>query len=159
MIQRQSAPRVRATVLFLGVTLLIAGAFVVFRDRIGVTAQRMAVSDCFDMPATAPGERVLWFVSTLPHRPCGEPHDAEVVFVGAPPAGATTEAQIRSFVKQRCLPALEAYTRGNEAARQALELQWFAPISIGRTNGDGQVICFAIRSDGGLMTGSVKTSD
>jgi len=137
-----------------GIIAVIVVAAFIFRDFISGNASDLKVGDCFDQPST-----VNTVVNDVQHHPCSDPHTAEVFFVADyDPASATypTEDAFQSFVLDRCLGAFQSYTGRAWQDAQELDVQPFWPTEEGWGKGDKEVTCFAVRVDGGKITGSVK---
>ena len=144
----------RGLLIRVGIIAVIVAVGFVFRDFLSGNAGDLKVGDCFDQPSTT-----NTVVKDVPHHPCSDPHLAEVIWVGDyDQASATypTEAAFQSFVLDRCVGAFETYTGRAYLQDQELDIQPFWPTEEGWGKGDKEVTCFAVRVDGGKITGSVK---
>jgi hypothetical protein len=143
----------RRLVIGIGIIAVIVVATFVLRDKLSANAADLRVGDCFDPPAV-----VGTVVKDVQHRPCAEAHLAEVFYVGdydQPSATYPTEDAFSEFVLDRCVDAFQAYT-GEAYGEGDLDIQPYWPTEEGWGRGDKEVTCFAIRVDGGTMTGSVR---
>lgn len=144
-----------------GVRFGLIGIFVVggflFRDFLPGGADDLRVGDCFEEPV---GVEV---VDDVQHRPCGENHDSEVIFVSEHPAakGAAplSDAAFRDWIGANCLPAFASYTGVDLMSQEVLDLGYFVPTNEGWDDGDRTVICYAVRIDGTQMSQSVRTAN
>jgi Septum formation len=135
--------------------IFVVGGFL-FRDWLPGGADALRVGDCFEEPA---GVDV---VDDVQHRPCGESHDSEVVFVGEHPAAKGTaplsDLAFREWIGANCLPAFASYAGVDLMSQEVLDLGYFVPTNEGWDDGDRTVICYAVRVDGAEMTQSVRTN-
>ena len=144
----------------IGVRFGLVGIFVVggflFRDWLPGGADALRVGDCFEEP------RGTEVVEDVQHKPCGDLHDAEVIFVGENPArdgtAAISDADHRDWIGANCLPAFTTYTGADLMSQEVLDLGYFVPTDESWEDGDRTVICYAVRVDGTQMTGSVKAA-
>jgi hypothetical protein len=144
---------VRGLLIRVGIIAVIVVGALIFRDLLSGNASDLKVGDCFDPPST-----VNTVVKDVQHHPCSDPHLAEVFYVGDYDLASSTyptEDAFQSFVLDRCIGAFQAYT-GRSYDAQELDVQPFWPTEEGWGNGDKEVTCFAVRVDGGQITGSVK---
>jgi hypothetical protein len=151
---------VRGIIVRLAIIGVIAlGAFLL-RDRISGSAASLAVGDCFDVPASETLEDV-------PHHPCNEAHDAEVVFVGDHPAaeGAVplTDDDLQAFVMNTCGGALIAYVGGlqtveTNAELQNIDLGVIYPTEEDWNGGERKITCYLHSVDGTKLTKSYKVA-
>lgn len=134
--------------LFAGIALF----FVLFRDRLTGSAGDLQVGNCFDVPAA------LEEVEEVQRHPCTEPHDAEVMFVGeyADEKLYPSDAEWRSFVEARCIPAFESYVGRDYEGDPDLDIGWFIPSREGWDSDDREVSCWIFRVDEAKMSTSVK---
>ena len=134
----------------------IAGAYFLFRDQLTGNVAELRVGDCFDEPANA--GVIGAEVEDIQHRPCNEPHDAEV-FMVFDYTGATypTSEERQTFVTGRCLPEFQTYTGTSYEAAEALDVAWFYPTTEGwNDRNDREFSCYIVRVDGGKLNASVK---
>jgi hypothetical protein len=136
---------------------IVAGIIVVgliIRPFVTGNASDLNVGECFDPPA---GESQI--VEDVQHRPCTDPHGAEVVFVGdfEPKGGGyPLEADFNDFYDTKCVPAFNAYTGLDYAVAEDYSLAAFRPTEDGWEDGDYEITCFATKTDLSQMTGSIK---
>ena len=123
----------------------------------GGNAGNLQVGDCFDEPI-----EVSDTVADVENRPCTEPHDAEVVFVGDYAPGSDTypdDEQFLTFFEASCTPAFNEYTGLDYVTDPTYELSAYTPTPEGWSDrGDRRVICYAVRLDGEKMSGSIRKS-
>ena len=133
---------------------VVAVGGLLFRDRLTGGASDLAVGDCFDEPATT-GE-----VRDVQHHPCTESHTSEVVFVGDMPASSAypTDAQFVAYIRASCVPAFNTYTGLDFDVLEAVDMGYLTPTAEGWAKDDHEVICYAIRSDGALVSQSFKAA-
>ena len=134
-----------------GIIAAIAIGFLVFRDRLTGAAVDLRVGDCFDVP----GE--VTEVDEVQHQPCGEAHDAEVVFVAN--YSGTSYPVISGFddyVVDNCIPAFEAYVGRSFEAATELDLSYFFPTLEGWGDGDREITCYLVSIDDSKLTRSMK---
>lgn len=114
----------------------------------------LKVGDCFDMP---PGDGD---VSDVQHRPCNEPHDAEVIAVLTHPAPSAEPYPVvsgfRDYIEENCIPAFETYTGRSFADDPDFDLGYFHPTLIGWGEGDRGFSCHVTRVDEQKLTTSVR---
>jgi hypothetical protein len=94
-------------------------------------------------------------ITDVQRRPCNEGHDAEVFHV-VNYEGETypIEMTMERFVDERCVPAFEAYTGAAFDSQTELTFGWFYPTRASWNDGDREVSCYLLRSDGETLTGS-----
>ena len=136
--------------------IVTVGGFL-FREHLSGAAADLRVGDCIELP-THPGE-----VSEVQHRPCSDPHDAEVFHVfdiasiaaGGPRSFPSDDA-FTSLLNPRCTPAFDLYTGLDFDT--ALDFDWgaFTPGEAGWTDGDREVTCYIVRVDGAKISGSMR---
>ena len=135
------------------IAVVLVGAFLL-RPFFSGNAGDLNVGDCFDEPAD-----VTATVTDVQHHPCTDPHDAEVIFVGNyAPAPSDYPADFKPFYEANCTPAFDAYTGLDFTTETTYDLAAYKPTTDGWSNGDRQVICYAVRDDGTKMTSSLKKS-
>jgi hypothetical protein len=137
------------------IAVILVGAFLL-RQFVSGNAGDLAVGDCFDRPTGTSDT-----VEDVPHHPCTDKHDAEVVYVGnyAPVTDAyPTDAEFKAFYDANCAPAFTAYTGLDFASDATYDMSAYTPTEEGWSKGDHTFICFAVRIDGGQMTSSLKKS-
>jgi hypothetical protein len=136
--------------------VLFALIFAVFRDFMSGSSGALRIGDCFDVPTDVGNGSS---VGDVRHHPCGEPHGAEVFFVGDISGSSDafpTDADFDRFVKDQCGPAYFAYTGRDFAADDTYDTSYFVPIRKRWAVGDRQVTCLASRRDGLLIVGTVR---
>jgi putative regulator of septum formation len=144
----------RGLLIRVGIIAVIVAAGFVFRQWLSGNASDLNVGDCFDQPSS-----VNTVVQDVQHHPCTDPHLAEVFYVGdydVVSATYPTEDAFQSFVLDRCIGAFQSYTGLAYQDAQELDIQPFWPTEEGWGQGDKEVTCFAVRVDGGQLTGTVK---
>lgn len=137
------------------IAIIAVGGFI-FRDFIGGAVTDLRVGDCFEMPADTAE------IDDVQHKPCNEPHDAEVIAVLTHPAERTAawpgSSGFDDFIRENCVPAFQSYTGRAFATADELDLGWFYPTQGGWQDGDRGITCHILRVDGGKMTGSLRAS-
>ena len=116
----------------------------------------LKVGDCFDS-----GAGLSSSVADVQRRGCGDPHFAEVFYVGNLPGGPPAypnSTQMASMVGTLCLPAYRSYTGREFRTEKTYDIQYLVPTAAGWSKGDRGLSCFAIRLDHQPATGSVKTA-
>jgi len=138
----------------IGVIAAIAIAALIFRDRLTGAATDLRVGDCFNKPAD------INQVSDLQHRPCSEPHDAEVIFVGDHPAASEYPGQLAfdQFAEEMCAPALESYLGRDLVTEHELTGGYLYPLEDGWHANDHEIACFVFRVDAQPLMQSVKAA-
>jgi hypothetical protein len=132
--------------------LVVVG--LIIRPFVTGNAGDLNVGDCFDPPVTEDN-----IVEDVQHRPCTDPHGAEVIFVADyDPKGGSypTDADFNDFYDARCVPAFNTYTGLDYAVAEEYSLQAFRPTEDGWGDGDYEITCFAVKTDSSQMTGSIK---
>ena len=144
----------RGLLIRVGIIVVIVAVGFIFRDFLSGNASDLNVGDCFDPPTT-----VNTVVKDVQHHPCSDAHRAEVFFVADyDQAGQAYPGQsaFETWVFDRCVGAFNTYVGRSYEDAKELDFQPFWPTEEGWGKGDKEVTCFAIRVDGGTMTGSVK---
>ena len=143
-------------IIFIGV---IAVAGIVFREHLSGAAADLRIGDCIELPAHE-GE-----VSEVQHRPCSEPHDAEIYHVfdiesaaAGGPRSFPSDNEFSDLLTQRCTPEFDRYTGLDFDT--ALDFDWgaFTPGVAGWNDGDREVTCYLVRVDGVKISGSMRTA-
>jgi hypothetical protein len=142
----------RTRAIWIAVIAVIAVGAFVMRDRLSGGAADLKAGDCFDDKAEAE-------IKDVQHHPCNEAHTAEVVLVANHPAakGAAypTDDELDSWSSTNCVPAVVNYV-GTATALNTLAPAILYPKAEEWNNGERQMICYVVRSDGAPMTKSVK---
>ena len=137
------------------VAALAVGGFV-FREHLVGAADDLRAGDCVDLPAQ------MREFSEIQHRPCAEPHDAEVFLVFDHPADKQAAFPSRptaeAFVVEQCVPAFEAYTGRDYQADPDYAFGYFQPTQSGWADGDRGFTCYLVRMDDGKITGSLRAA-
>ncbi len=150
----------RGIIVRLAIIGVIALGAYLLRDRISGSAASLAVGDCFDVPA----EETL---EDVPHHPCNEAHDAEVVFVGDHPAAddaaPLADEDLQGFVMNTCGGALIAYVGGLQtveanAELRNLDLGVIYPTDEDWNGGERKITCYLHRVSGSQLTKSYKAA-
>ena len=117
----------------------------------------LKVGDCFDNPTTPDAEIV-----DVQHRPCHEPHDAEVIAVLTHPAGPADPYPVVSgfndYIAEHCVPAFESYTGRAYASGTEFEIGYFSPTLSGWRDGDRGFTCHVSRADDQKLTNTIRAS-
>jgi Septum formation len=141
-----------------GRTIIVIGlivaflAIVLFVVRNNVSADDLAVGDCFNLPNGST-------IKTVEKHPCNESHNAEVIFVGEY-TGATypISLSLDSYIEDSCLPAFESYVGRAIDSQPELSLGYFHPTQDGWDSGDRTISCYISQPDESPMTESLKAS-
>ena len=128
----------------------------IFREHLSGAAADLRVGDCIDLP-TAQTE-----ITEVQHRPCVDPHDAEVFAVLTHPAaeGASYpgEQAMSQFVFDACEPLYATFRGQSFESDTAYDIGWFYPTRAGWSEGDRGVTCHIMLLDGGKITGSLRAA-
>lgn len=128
----------------------------VFRDHLTGSAGDLRVGDCIDLPARSDS------ISEVQHRPCADPHDAEVFAVLTHPApnGAPvlTQTETNSYLEQNCLSAFDLYTGQDFRTEPDHDIGWFYPTASSWAEGNRTFTCYLARLDQAKMTGSRRVA-
>ena len=144
---------------FLIVIGIVAAGGIFFREHLSGAAADLRVGDCIELP-THSGE-----ISEVQHRPCSDPHDAEIFYVfdiasvaAGGPRAFPTDSQLDDIVTRRCTPAFDSYTGLDFDT--ALDFDWgtFVPGVAGWSDGDREVTCYILRVDGSKLSGSMRAA-
>jgi hypothetical protein len=140
------------------VVLVIGGAIAfVFREHLSNPAAELRVGDCFEQPANSED------IKEVQHRPCGDPHDAEVFLVRNHEAekGAShiSEAAALAYVQEHCIPAFGQYIGTSYETDTLYDIGYFHPTADSWTRHDDRgFTCYVVRLDRAKLTGSVKAA-
>jgi Septum formation len=139
------------TIIIIGVIVAFL-AIVLFLVRNNVSADDLAVGDCFNIPDGVT-------VQTVEKHPCNESHNAEVIFVGDY-TGDTypISLSLDSFIEDSCIPAFETYVGRSIGTEPELSLGYFHPTREGWDNGDRTISCYISQPDESPMTESLKAT-
>lgn len=139
------------------VVVLVGAAIIglVFRDQLTGAATELRVGDCFDQPAD------MEEVTDVQHRPCTEPHDAEV-FVVRDYEGASdypTMVAFENWVDDQCTgDAFAEYVGAAYDSREDVGAGYFYPLEDGWRQGDHEMVCYLVPTDGGRVSTSYRAS-
>lgn len=115
-----------------------------------VGASSLAAGDCLILPSEDQFDDVR-------RLDCTEPHDGEVVFVGAHPGSSyPPEEDFSSYVEAQCLPAFAEYTGSDYESQEVLEVGWFTPTERAWDDGDREVTCYLTPVDGARTSQSYR---
>jgi Domain of unknown function (DUF4190)/Septum formation len=110
----------------------------------------LQIGDCFDDSGGADDE-------VIP-RTCTEEHDAELVAIVTPPAGAYPgDSGVDKAADRACTPAFGTYV-GKSRDESELYLDWWTPDKTTWNQGDRRVFCVAYGPDDEKLTSTVKNS-
>jgi predicted small secreted protein len=136
--------------------LVLSSALLVACNMLPGAAEDLKVGDCFDLPTETSD------IEEVQHRPCNEPHDAEVIAVLTHPAGPDEAYPVISgfgdYVEENCLPAFESYTGRDFASAAELDVGYLHPTLLGWGEGDRGFSCHALRLDGAKLAASVRAA-
>lgn len=142
--------------VWLAAVLLLASGLLAACNMLPGAAVDLKVGDCFDIPAETSS------INEVQHRPCNEPHDAEVIAVLTHPAGPEEPYPVISgfgdYVREHCLPAFNSYTGRDFASDPELDVGYLHPTLLGWGEGDRGFSCHAMRVDGAKLTASVRAT-
>ncbi|HEX2193585.1 MAG TPA: septum formation family protein [Candidatus Limnocylindria bacterium] len=114
----------------------------------------LQVGDCFDVQDDTAEE-----VDDVTARPCSEPHQYEMMFVGDLPEGDyPSDAAFEAWLDENCLPAFSDYV-GTSYQESALEILWFQPTEDGWDEGDHSVQCAVYDPSDNELTASLRGSN
>jgi hypothetical protein len=118
-----------------------------------LTSNELRVGDCWDMKDPNADT-----VDNVTARPCAEPHEYEVFYIGSMAEGAyPTEDAFQSYVESACVPAFGPYV-GKGYHDSSLDISWLYPGSEGWTSGDRTVECSLYDPQNTELTGSLRSS-
>ncbi len=147
---------VRRYGILLVIILVIAGLAFVFRDRLNSSPTDLQVGDCFvlnDPNATT--------VEEVPHRPCTETHQFEVIFKATDPspdgAAYPGTTAFDKVVQAQCAPAFATYV-GIPFDDSALELGYLYPQADSWGKGRRTITCYVSLPNNAMLTSTVKDS-
>lgn len=139
-----------------GLLLIVVGAVVVgflFRDRLTGKADDLRVGDCIELPTAQEfGE--------IQHRPCTEPHEAEVYVVkdyANGPESLPSMTALDAWVDEHCLgQAFTDYVGRTYDEAQEIGVGYFSPTASGWRDGDKEMVCYLAPVAGGTISFSYK---
>ena len=113
----------------------------------------LRVGDCFDLKEEFDEDEA---VDEITARPCGEPHEFELMHVGTV-ASATypSDAAFVAWLDENCLPAFAEYV-GRSYSDSALDVFWFQPTPEGWEAGDHSVQCAVFDPRNDELTGALR---
>ena len=119
-----------------------------------LTAADIRLGDCFDLKDATATDKI----EKVTARPCADPHEYEMIFVGSLPAGSyPAEKAFEDYVAANCLPAFNAYI-GNDYDSSDLDMYWLYPTDDAWRGGDRSVQCAAYDPGNAALRGSLKGS-
>jgi hypothetical protein len=114
----------------------------------------LRVGDCYDLKDDSAEE-----VDNVTARPCTEPHEYELMFIGDVEAdGYPTDAEFFDWLDRECVPAFANYV-GTAYESSTLEIAWFSPTEDGWNDGDHSVQCAVYDPDDGAVAGALRDSN
>ncbi len=119
--------------------------------RLGASA--LHVGDCLVVAGLADQFR------EIPAVPCGEPHDAEVIYIFDMPEGRFNQAAIEAAATDACRQAMNDYVgpTWDTVMDGDLQAHWFVPSDQSWRTGDREVNCLVATMSGDpTITGSAK---
>ena len=149
-----SLPWVRIALVAAAVVGVVAIAFAILRGG-SSSANALAVGECIDVPDSAS-------ITTIPRKPCTEPHDGEVFHVfavtGADPTTYPTDPEWGTLIYPVCDPAFERYTGTPVETRTDIDYVYLVPTEDRWATGDRRVTCFIQALDGAPLLRSYRGS-
>lgn len=129
---------------------ILLGGFI-FRDHLTGAATDLKIGDCFDEPGTVE-------VTEVQHRPCTDPHDGEIMWVGdyPDPGSYPGEEAFDAFVGANCVPTYQTYLGRDYRTDTEFDIGLFYPLPEGWEDGDHEITCYIYRLDKAKLTNSVK---
>ena len=125
-------------------------AVVLFAVRNNVSADDLAVGDCFNIPNGTS-------IQTVEKAPCTESHNGEVFFVGEYTGDSyPISLSLDSYIDEECVPAFEAYVGRAVDSEPELSIGYFYPSRDGWDGGDKTITCYVAQPDESPMTESLK---
>jgi hypothetical protein len=144
-----------ALTAFVSVAIIavIAGGWLLFRDRLSGSAEDVRVGDCFDVPTEET-------VKSLQHQPCTEAHDGEAYVIGTSDADSYPVVfGFDDWVEANCLgSAFETYVGEPVEARPDIAIAYFSPTREGWESGDREITCYLTPADGQRITSSYQAA-
>ena len=142
-------PGGRRAVIIVG-AIVVFLAVVLFVVRNNVSADDLAVGDCFNTPNGTT-------IQTVEKHPCNESHNAEVIFVGEYSGDSyPISLSLDSYIDDSCVPAFESYVGRSLDSDPELSISYFYPTRDGWDSGDRTVTCYVTQPDESPMTESLK---
>jgi hypothetical protein len=142
--------------IVVGIVVVLAVGFWLFRDRLSGQVGDLQVGDCFDLPGNDTS------ITDVQHQPCGEPHGGEVILLITDPSGSDADYpasdHFRALAAAQCLPAASTYLNADFSGRLDLNLGFFYPTSDSWGNGDRGLTCYLYNFDGSQLTAPLKNS-
>ena len=135
------------------IRIIVSGAILGWYDE-DVAADELEVGDCVELDVDATE------VTTLPLVDCDESHQGEVFHVERLEGGDEFpgEESVAAQGQEMCAgEAFEDYV-GTSYLRSELEIYTVYPSAFTWGRGDREIVCLAIRPDGGDLTESVRDS-
>ena len=117
------------------------------------TGSNLAIGDCFDVPTTAD-------ITTIPTKPCTEPHGGEVFHAFDAPGGGAypTDEAWGQLIFPICDPVFKTYTGTAVEDRTDIDYLFLVPTSDRWAGGDRHVTCFIRSLDGSPLDHSYRAS-
>jgi len=113
----------------------------------------LQAGDCFDLPDPNAQE-----VGDVQAKPCAEPHQYQMFFVGDLPGGDyPTTAAMDSFTEAECLPAFQSFV-GTPYETSRLDIFQLTPTEDGWNQGDHAMQCAVFDPLNEAITGSMRDS-
>jgi hypothetical protein len=113
----------------------------------------LAVGDCFDVPTSAA-------ITTIPARPCTEPHGGEVFHAfdaSGSAASYPSDEAWGQLIYPVCDPAFKTYTGTPVETRTDIDYSYLVPTSDRWAAGDRRVTCFIKSLGQNPMTHSYRS--
>lgn len=142
------------------VVAVVGALFAAQRDEGGQIVEggdldvvELRVGDCFDLEDATATE-----VADVDAKPCDEPHEFEMYFIGDMPDGDfPSESGFLAFFEDECMPAFEEFV-GVPYEESQLDIYWLTPTEEGWAAGDRQVQCSVFHPVDDELTGSLEGS-
>ena len=111
----------------------------------------LRAGDCYDLKDASAEE-----VNDVTARPCAEPHEFEMMFVGSVQGDAyPTDADFDVWLERNCLPAFADYV-GAEYQTSVLDIAWFTPTQDAWDDGDHTLQCAVYDPGDTQLTGTLR---
>jgi hypothetical protein len=143
----------RTVIVSVAVIALIAGGWLLFRDRLSGSAEDLRVGDCFDVPTEET-------IRSIQHQPCTESHDGEAYVVGnAEGDSFPVVFGFDDWAEEHCLgEAFEAYVGAPFETRTDIDVAYLAPTQESWNDGDREITCYLTPADGQKVTSSYRAA-